>query len=265
LLGTTAEVEIMAAEDGAVPIRVGVTGARGRMGRAVTESVEAAEDLELVAALDVGDDLGALVQSGAQVVVDFTHPDAVMGNVEYAVTHGIHAVVGTTGMSEARLTDIRSWVAANPQVGVIVAPNFAVGAVLALRFAQLAAPFYPSAEVVELHHPAKADAPSGTATRTAQLIAAARAAAGLDEMPDATSHGLDGARGAVVDGVHVHAVRMTGLVAHEEILFGGEGETLTIRHDSYLRTSFMPGVLLAVRQVGARPGLTVGLEPLLGI
>jgi 4-hydroxy-tetrahydrodipicolinate reductase len=199
------------------------------------------------------------------VLVDFTHPDVVMDNIRFAIDQGIHAVVGTTGITDERLNTIREWLADTPDLGVLVAPNFAIGAVLAMKFAQLAAPYYESAEIVELHHPAKADAPSGTAVRTAELVAQARAAAGLDAPPDATSQGLDGARGAVVQGVHVHAVRSAGLVAHQEILFGTTGETLSIRHDSLDRVSFMPGVLLGIREVGSRPGLTVGLEPLLGL
>jgi 4-hydroxy-tetrahydrodipicolinate reductase len=189
----------------------------------------------------------------------------VMDNVRFAIDQGIHAVVGTTGFTDERLDTIREWLADTPKLGVLVAPNFAIGAVLSMRFAQLAAPHYESVEIVELHHPEKADAPSGTAVRTAQLVAAARAAAGLDPVPDATTHGLDGARGAVVDGVHVHAVRAAGLVAHQEVLFGTPGETLSIRHDSFDRASFMPGVLLGIRQIASRPGLTVGLEPLLGL
>ena len=244
-------------------ITVGVLGAKGRMGRQVCRAVDAAADLELVATVDVGDDLDAI--TAAQVVVDFTHPDAVMANLQFAIEHGLHAVVGTTGMSAARLDTIRGWLAAAPQVGVVVAPNFGIGAVLSMRFAQLAARFYDSAEVIEMHHPGKADAPSGTAVRTASLIAQARRDAGLGGVPDATTQSLDGARGADVDGVRVHAVRAAGLVAHQEIIFGTEGEILTIRHDSLDRTSFMPGVVLAVREVGTRPGLTVGIESLLGI
>lgn len=249
----------------AEPTRVGVLGARGRMGQQVCQAVVAADDMDLVAAVDAGDWLFSVADGGAQVLVDFTHPDVVMDNIRFAVDQGIHAVVGTTGFTDERLDVIRDWLADVPQLGVLVAPNFAIGAVLAMKFAQLAAPHYESAEVVELHHPAKVDAPSGTAVRTAKLIAAARAEAGLDAPPDATTQSLSGARGAVVDGVHVHAVRAAGLVAHQEILFGTKGETLLIRHDTFDRASFMPGVLLAIRQVGSRPGLTVGLEPLLGL
>ncbi|RSN30722.1 4-hydroxy-tetrahydrodipicolinate reductase [Amycolatopsis sp. WAC 01416] len=244
-------------------IRVGVLGARGRMGQEVVNAVNGADDMDLVAALDAGDDLSALKQ--AQVVVDFTHPDAVMGNLEFLTGNGIHAVVGTTGFSGERLEKLRSWLAADPSVGVLIAPNFALGAVLAMRFAQQAARFYNSAEVIELHHNRKADAPSGTAAHTARLIGEARTEAGLTPGEDATTSEVDGARGALVDDVRVHSVRLPGLVAHEEILFGGEGETLTIRHDSLHRTSFMPGVLLGVRSVLTRPGLTVGLENILDL
>jgi len=235
------------------------------MGQQVCQAAVAADDTDLVAAVDAGDWLFSVADGGAQVLVDFTHPDVVMDNVRFAIDQGIHAVVGTTGFTDERLDTIREWLADTPKLGVLVAPNFAIGAVLSMRFAQLAAPHYESVEIVELHHPEKADAPSGTAVRTAQLVAAARAAAGLDPVPDATTHGLDGARGAVVDGVHVHAVRAAGLVAHQEVLFGTTGETLSIRHDSFDRASFMPGVLLGIREIATRPGLTVGLEPLLGL
>ncbi|MGW5749136.1 4-hydroxy-tetrahydrodipicolinate reductase [Amycolatopsis sp. NPDC003861] len=244
-------------------VNVGVLGARGRMGATVVKAVEGAGDMKLVAALDAGDDFAALAD--AQVVVDFTHPDAVMGNLEYLVEHDIHAVVGTTGFSEDRLASLRSLLAPKPSLGVLIAPNFALGAVLAMRFAAQAAKFYASAEIIELHHNRKADAPSGTAAHTARMIAAARAEAGVAPGPDATTSELDGARGATVEEVRVHSVRLPGLVAHEEILFGGEGETLTIRHDSLDRTSFMPGVLLGVREVLQRPGLTVGLENVLDL
>jgi 4-hydroxy-tetrahydrodipicolinate reductase len=247
------------------PIRVGVLGARGRMGAQVCKAVDAAGDLELVAMVDAGDWLFSVADAGAQVLVDFTHPDVVMDNVRFAVDQGLHAVVGTTGFTPDRLDTVRTWLADAPQLGVLIAPNFGIGAVLSMRFAQLAARFYESAEVIELHHPGKVDAPSGTAVHTAQLIAAARAEAGLAPPPDATSQSLDGARGADVDGVRVHAVRLAGMVAHQEILLGTEGETLSIRHDSLNRSSFMPGVLLAVRAIRSRPGLTVGLDPLLDL
>jgi 4-hydroxy-tetrahydrodipicolinate reductase len=245
------------------PIRVGVLGARGRMGQTVVKAVEGAPDLEVVAALDAGDDFGPL--AAAQVVVDFTHPDAVMDNLKYLVQHDVHAVVGTTGFSEERLATLRSLLEPKPSLGVLIAPNFALGAVLAMRFAAQAAKFYQSAEIIELHHNRKADAPSGTASHTARMIGAARKAAGLEPGPDATTSEVDGARGARIEDVPVHSVRLPGLVAHEAILFGGEGETLTIRHDSLDRTSFMPGVLLGVRSVVSRPGLTVGLENVLDL
>ena len=244
-------------------IKVGVLGARGRVGAVVCRAVEAAGDTELVAAVDAGDPLEPLAQ--ADVVVDFTRPDVVMDNLRWCIGRGLHCVVGTTGFDEARLQALREALAEAPGVGVLVAPNFSVGAVLMMRFAAAAAPFYESVEIVELHHPDKADAPSGTSRRTAELVAAARRQAGLGPVPDATSTGLDGARGAEVDGVHVHSVRARGLVAHQEVLLGGPGETLTIRHDSTDRTSFTPGVLAAVRAIGDRPGLTVGLEHVLDL
>ena len=240
--------------------KVGVLGARGKVGTAICEAVRDAEDLELVAEVDQGDPLDALVDSGAEVVVDFTHPDVVMDNLEYCVANGIHAVVGTTGFTEDRLTTLRGWLEDSPGTGVLVAPNFAIGAILMMRFAVQAAKYFPSAEIVELHHPNKADAPSGTAHRTAAMMADARAAAGLGPSPDATTTELDGARGADVDGVRVHSVRLTGLVAHQEVLLGTQGETLTIRHDSLDRSSFAPGVLLGVRSIAGEPGLTVGLD-----
>ncbi len=243
-------------------IGVAVFGARGRMGAEVCRAVEADDGLNLVAALDAGDDRAAAER--AEVVVDFTHPDAVMDNLDWCVGHGIHAVVGTTGFTEQRLQTLRELVAGTG-VGVLVAANFSVGAVLMMHFAEQAAAFYESVEVIELHHPDKADAPSGTASRTAERIAAARAGAGLGAAPDATSQEVPGARGASVQDVRVHSVRLRGLVAHQEVLLGSAGETLTIRHDSLDRASFMPGVLAAVRAVGARPGLTVGIEEILGI
>ncbi|WP_433869679.1 4-hydroxy-tetrahydrodipicolinate reductase [Saccharopolyspora sp. CA-218241] len=247
------------------PIKVGVLGARGRMGSEAVRAVEEAADTELAAALNREDPLSGLVDAGVQVAVELTHPDSALSNVEFCVDHGIHVVVGTSGLGTEELDAIRARLAERPGVGVLVAPNFAIGAVLSMRFAELAARFFESAEIVELHHPKKADAPSGTAARTAQVIGRARADAELDPMPDATTKEFDGARGADVDGVPVHSVRMAGLVAHQEVLFGTEGETLTIRHDSYDRRSFMPGVLLGVREIGSRPGLTVGLDPLLGL
>src|SRR4051812_10286743 len=219
----------------------------------------------LGAQVDADDERQQLVVAGAEAVVDFTHPDVVMDNLEFCISHGIHAVVGTTGFDDDRLETLRGWLAEHEGTGVLVAPNFSIGAVLMMRFAAEAAKFYESVEIVELHHPDKADAPSGTSRRTAELIAAARAEAGLGPVPDATTTGLDGARGAEVDGIHVHAVRARGLVAHQEVVLGGPGETLTIRHDSMDRASFAPGVLAAVGVIGDRPGLTVGLEHVLDL
>lgn len=244
--------------DIADPIRVGVVGARGRMGRSVVEAVDTADGMQVVSAIDLGDALTDLTDAGVEVVVDFTSPAAVMDTLDYCIENGIHCVVGTTGFDEQRLAHLRERVEARPGVGVLIAPNFGIGAVLMMRFAEMAAPFFESVEVVELHHPDKVDAPSGTAEHTARRIAAARA--GLTPQPDATAHGLEGARGADVDGVRVHSVRARGLVAHQEVILGGVGETLTIRHDSMDRTSFMPGVVLAIRQIGSRPGVTVGLD-----
>jgi len=246
-------------------IRVGVLGARGKVGAEVCRAVEGAADLALVASVDQDDPIDALETADAQVVVDFTHPDAVMANLEFCVERGIHAVVGTTGFDQNRLDIIGGWLAKHPDVGVLIAPNFSIGAILMMRFAATAAPFYESVEIVELHHPDKADAPSGTARRTAELVAAARREAGCEPVPDATSTGLDGARGAVVDGIHVHGLRIRGLVAHQEVVLGGVGETLTIRHDSLDRASFTPGVLTGVRKIAAHPGLTVGLEHFLDL
>jgi 4-hydroxy-tetrahydrodipicolinate reductase len=246
-------------------INVGVLGARGRMGTEVVKAVNAADDLELVAMVDDGDWLFDIANAGAQVVVDFTRPDVVMENIRFCIDNNIHCVVGTTGFDEAKLATIAEWLEPKPDVGVVIAPNFGIGAVLLMKFAQEAARFFPSVEVVELHHPNKVDAPSGTAVRTARLVAAARRAAGLPPSPDATTDSLPGARGADVEGVPVHAVRLTGLVAHQEVLMGAAGETLTLRHDSFDRASFMPGVLLAVREIGRRPGLTVGIESFLGL
>ncbi len=241
-------------------LRVGVLGSRGRVGQEICRGVEAADDLDLVAAVDADDDIDELVKQGAEAVVDFTHPDVVMDNLEFLIDHGIHAVVGTTGFDDRRLAQLRTWLDGSPRTGVLIAPNFSIGAILMMRFAAEAARFFESVEIVELHHPDKADAPSGTARRTAELIADARDAAGRGAVPDATSTALDGARGADVRGIHVHSVRSRGLVAHQEVLLGGQGETLTIRHDSMDRTSFTPGVLLGLREVAQHPGLTVGLE-----
>ena len=246
-------------------IKVGVLGALGKVGSEVCRAVEEAGDTELVARIDADDELDELVTAGAQVVVDFTHPDVVMDNLEFCLDHGIHAVVGTTGFDDERLATLRRWLDDAPGVGVLIAPNFSIGAILMMRFAATAAPFYESVEVVELHHPDKADAPSGTARRTAQLIAAARREAGSRPIPDATSTALDGARGADVDGIRVHGLRIRGLVAHQEVVLGGLGETLTIRHDSLDRASFTPGVLIGVRAIASHAGLTVGLEAFLDL
>ena len=245
--------------------KVGVLGAHGGVGTAIVAAVEADDNLTLAAALDHGDDLQELVDSGAEVVVDFTVPDAVMNNVEFCVKHGIHCVIGTTGWTEERYSQVREWLQDSEGTGVLVAPNFAISAVLTMKFAEMAAPFFESAEVIELHHPNKKDAPSGTAVHTAEGIARARKDAGMGEQPDATEQSLDGARGADVDGIPVHAVRMTGMVAHEQVIFGTRGQSLTIKQDSYDRESFVPGVLIGVEKIGRKPGLTIGLESFLGL
>ncbi len=301
-------------------MRVGVLGAKGKVGSAMVAGVQAAEDLSVSAEVDAGDPMSLLTEGNTEVVIDFTHPDVVMDNLKFVIDNGIHAVVGTTGFTAERLQQVQDWLADSAGTSVLIAPNFAIGAVLSMHFAEQAAPFFDSAEVIELHHPHKADAPSGTATRTAKLIAESRkglppnfaigavlsmhfakqaapffdsaevielhhphkadapsgtatrtakliaeSRKGLPPNPDATSTSLPGARGADVDGIPVHSVRLAGLVAHQEILFGTEGETLTIRHDSIDRTSFVPGVLLAVRRIQEHPGLTVGLEALLNL
>lgn len=243
-------------------LKVGVLGAKGRMGQTVCAAVSSADDLELVAELDAGDDLAKLVNSGAQVVVDFTVPDAVMANLEFLAENNIHAVVGTTGFTDERLSQVREFFKSS-SANVLIAPNFGVGAVLMMQFAAKAAPYFDSVEIVEMHHPRKVDAPSGTAKRTAEMIAEARK--DNPAMPDATSESLVGARGADVSGIPVHSIRAQGLVAHQEVIFGGLGETLTIRHDSLDRESFMPGVLLAVRKISETNGVTFGLEGLLGL
>ncbi len=244
-------------------MRVGVLGAKGKVGATMVNAVQDADDLTFSAGVDAGDPLSELTEAGTEVVIDFTHPGVVMDNLKFLIDNGIHAVVGTTGFTDERVNQVNGWLAAKPDVAVLIAPNFAIGAVLSMHFAQQAARFFESVEVIELHHPHKADAPSGTAVRTARLIAEARK--GLPPNPDATSTGLEGARGADVDGVPVHSVRLAGLVAHQEVIFGTMGETLTIRHDSIDRTSFVPGVLLAVRRIREFAGLTVGIEPLLDL
>ncbi|TDC71182.1 4-hydroxy-tetrahydrodipicolinate reductase [Actinomadura sp. GC306] len=243
--------------------KVGVLGARGRMGAEVCRAVQGADDMELVAAVDEGDALDAL--TAAEVVVDFTHPGVVMDNLKWCVEHGLHAVVGTSGFDPSRLDTVRSWLTDESAGNVLIAPNFGIGAVLMMHFAQKAAPFFDSVEIVETHHPNKVDAPSGTAYRTAELVAAARAEAGTPPPPDATTSEVAGARGADVDGIRVHAVRLSGAVAHQEVVLGGHGEIFTIRHDAMDRESFMPGVLLAVRKVPELDRLTLGIETLLGL
>jgi len=246
-------------------IKVAVLGAQGRMGSEVVTAVTAASDMEIVCAIDVNDDINQLVSSGAQVVVDFTHPDSVMKNLDFAINHDISVVVGTTGFDAKKLAEINGWLSAHPKVGALIAPNFGLGAVLMMQFAAQAAKYFESVEIVELHHPNKADAPSGTAARTAELITEARKSVNKAAMPDATTSALDGARGAKVGDVPVHSVRLRGLVAHQEVILGDLGETLTIRHDSIDRTGFMPGVLLGIRNVVKTPGLTFGLEHFLDL
>jgi 4-hydroxy-tetrahydrodipicolinate reductase len=241
-------------------IKVGVLGARGRMGQEVCRAINATNDLELVAEIDLNDSLEALKSSKAEVIVDFTTPEVVMENLKFAIENGIHAVVGTTGFDGARLDTLKKLLAANPKVGALIAPNFGLGAVLMMQFAKSAAKYFESAEIIELHHPEKVDAPSGTASRTAELINEARREANLGKMPDKTAKSIDGARGAKIGEVPIHSVRLRGLVAHQEVLFGDKGELLTIRHDSLDRSGFMPGVLVGVREVSSNPGLTVGLE-----
>ncbi|MET8628149.1 4-hydroxy-tetrahydrodipicolinate reductase [Kitasatospora sp. NPDC004669] len=246
-------------------LRVAVIGAKGRIGSEAVKAVEAAPDLELVATLGRDSKLEELTGAGAQVAVELTHPDSVMGNLDYCLHHGIHVVTGTTGWTDERLATVRGWLDQAPELGLLIAPNFSIGAILGMKFSQIAARYFESVEVVELHHDRKADAPSGTATRTAQLIAAARAEAGRPPQQDPTTHSLPGARGADVDGVPVHAVRLRGLLAHQQVMFGDTGETLTIRHDSLHHSSFMPGILLGARKVVETPGLTFGLEHFLDL
>jgi len=241
-------------------INVAVLGAKGRMGAEVIKAVEAEPGMSLIAALDLGDSLDQLIGSGTHVVVDFTTPDSVMANLDFLVNNGINVVVGTTGFNSTKLATLENLLSKNPSVGVLVAPNFAIGAVLMMEFAAKAARYFESAEIIELHHPDKVDAPSGTAARTAELMSDARKAAGLTAMPDATTTALDGARGSKVGDIPIHSVRARGLVAHQEVIFGGLGETLTIRHDSLDRVGFMAGVLLGVRSIVSKPGLTHGLD-----
>jgi len=248
-----------------VAMKVAVVGAKGRMGREAVSAIRKADDLELVAEIDLGDPIEKLQASRAEVMVDFTNPDSVMQNVEFAIRNGIHVVIGTTGFDQARLDLLAGWLANSPKTGALVAPNFGLGAILMMQFAATAARYFESVEIVELHHPEKADAPSGTAARTAEMITEARKLANRPAMPDKTSKALDGARGAKVGDVPIHSIRLRGLVAHQEVLFGDQGETLSIRHDSMDRSGFMPGVLLGVRKVGSHPGLTVGLDKYLDI
>ncbi|MCW2826089.1 MAG: 4-hydroxy-tetrahydrodipicolinate reductase [Aeromicrobium sp.] len=245
--------------------RVAVLGAKGRMGSESVRAIEAADGLEVVAQIDVDDPLDLIASSGAEVALDFTQPAVALDNVTWCVEHGVHVVVGTSGFDDDRIEAVRGLLGPAPTTEVLIVPNFSIGAVLMMKFAATAAPFFESVEVIELHHPGKVDAPSGTATRTAELIAAARAEAGSAPLPDATTTDPDGARGATVAGIPVHSVRARGFVASQEVLLGGEGETFSIRHDSHDRTSFMPGVVAAVRAVGQRPGITVGLDDILGL
>jgi 4-hydroxy-tetrahydrodipicolinate reductase len=241
-------------------IRVAVLGSKGRMGTETIKAIKANNDLELVAEIDLNGSLELLIESKTQVIVDFTHPESVMENLDFAINHGINVVVGTSGIDEAKLTQLQAWLAENPTVGALVAPNFGLGAVLMMKFAAQAAKYFESVEIIELHHPDKADAPSGTAIKTAEMITSARKSVHRPPMPDATTTLLPGARGALVGDVPVHSIRMRGLVAHQEVVMGDVGETLSIRHDSIDRSGFMPGVLLGIRKVVSHPGLTYGLE-----
>jgi 4-hydroxy-tetrahydrodipicolinate reductase len=245
-------------------IKVGVLGAKGRMGAEVVKAINSVPDLALTSALDLGDSLGDFVTNQTQVVVDFTHPDVVMENLKFLIEQNINVVVGTTGFTDDRIQQIEKWLN-KKSVGVLIAPNFGLGAVLMMNFAEKAAAYFESVEIVELHHPQKADAPSGTATHTAERIAKARKKAGLGQMPDATTSEISGARGARISDIPVHSVRLRGLVAHQEVIFGDPGETFTLRHDSIDRVGFMPGVLLGVRKIVDQPGLTLGLESLLDL
>jgi 4-hydroxy-tetrahydrodipicolinate reductase len=230
------------------------------MGREVCKAVNATEDLDLVAEIDLGDSIDSLKSNMVDVVVDFTNPESVMANLKFAIENDIHAVVGTSGFDKNMIDTLRSLLTTHPKVGVLVAPNFGLGAVLMMQFAATTARYFESVEIIELHHPEKLDAPSGTAIRTAELINEARNKELFGAMPDKTVKALDGARGAKIGSVPIHSVRLSGLVAHQEVLFGAGGETLTIRHDSFDRSAFMPGVLVGIREVVRNPGLTVGLE-----
>jgi 4-hydroxy-tetrahydrodipicolinate reductase len=241
-------------------MKVAVLGAKGRMGTEAVAAINAATDLTLSAALDIGDSLENLTQSGTEIVVDFTTPDSVMKNLEFAINNGIHVVVGTTGFDDNKLDLLKNLLSKQPKVGALIAPNFGLGAVLMMQFSQTAAKYFESAEIIEMHHANKIDAPSGTAVRTAEMITNSRKASSKPNMPDATKTSLPGARGAKVGDVPVHSIRGHGYVAHQEVVFSDAGETLTIRHDSINRSGFMPGVLIGIRNVAKHPGLTVGLE-----
>ena len=241
-------------------MKVAVLGAKGRMGAETVAAIESASDLTLSSALDLGDSLDQLVKTGTEIIVDFTHPDSVMKNLEFAIKNGIHVVVGTTGFDDKKLSELKNLLTKNPKVGALIAPNFGLGAVLMMQFSQKAAQYFESVEIIELHHANKVDAPSGTAIRTAELITDARKQSKKGAMPDASKTIIPGARGAKVGDVPIHSVRSHGYVAHQEVIFGDAGETLSIRHDSINRAGFMPGVLIGVRNVAKHPGLTVGLE-----
>lgn len=245
--------------------RVAVLGAKGRMGSESVRAINAADGLEVVAEIDFGDSLDVITSSGAEAVLDFTQPGVALDNVMWCIDHGVDVVVGTSGFDDDRIATVRAKLGAAPTSSVLIVPNFSIGAILMMKFAAAAAPFFESVEVIEMHHPNKVDAPSGTAVRTAELIAAAREAAGSAPLPDATTTDPDGSRGAKISGVPVHAVRARGFVASQEVMYGGEGESFSIRHDSHDRTSFMPGVVAAVRGVSGRPGVTVGLDEILGL
>jgi 4-hydroxy-tetrahydrodipicolinate reductase len=244
-------------------IKVAVLGSKGRMGAEVVKAVNSTSDLELVASIDQNDDFDIVKNSGAQVAVDFTTPDVVMKNIELLISAGISPVVGTTGFSDERINSVKKMLDAKSGVSARLVPNFSIGAILMMRFAKAATKFYDSAEIIEYHHPNKIDAPSGTAIRTAQIIAEERQLNNLSKNPDATASEIPGARGSKIEGIPVHAVRMQGLVAHQEVVFGSLGEILTIRHDSFDRESFMPGVLLAIRNISKKPGLTIGIDDLI--
>ncbi|MDN5551916.1 MULTISPECIES: 4-hydroxy-tetrahydrodipicolinate reductase [Brevibacterium] len=246
-------------------IRVAVIGAQGRMGAQAVDAITEAEGLELVATLGSSDSLESLLEKSIDVAVELTVPASTEANVRFLVEHDIDTVVGTTGWDAEKLSGLEELLAKHAVTAVLIAPNFSIGAVLAMRFAELAAPYFDSAEVVEIHHPRKLDAPSGTANHTAQRIAAARNDAGLPPVPDATEIDPNGARGAVVDGIHVHAIRQQGMTASEEIHFGSSGEALTIRTDSHSTSAFMPGIVTAVRSISDYTGLLHGLENMLDL